>query len=65
MSENLCALVPSIDGVKGALLVAKSWLIKSKPYLVSDLSVMSDADSLLKVDDLKVCTISYLVIMVV
>ncbi|XP_042755889.1 lysine-specific demethylase JMJ17 isoform X2 [Lactuca sativa] len=53
MSENLCALVPSIDGVKGALLVAKSWLIKSKPYLVSDLSVMSDADSLLKVDDLK------------
>ncbi|CAH1430281.1 unnamed protein product [Lactuca virosa] len=52
MSEDLCALVPSVDGVKGALLMAKSWLIKSKPYLVTDLSVMSDANSLLKVDDL-------------
>ncbi|KAI3710834.1 hypothetical protein L2E82_40628 [Cichorium intybus] len=53
MSENLCALVPSLDGVKKALSMAKSWLIKSEPYLVSDLSVMSDTDSLLKVDDLK------------
>ena len=50
MSEDLCALVPSLDAVKGALSMAKSWLIKSRPYLVSD---VSDTNSLLKVDDLK------------
>ncbi|KAJ0715204.1 hypothetical protein HanPI659440_Chr13g0498391 [Helianthus annuus] len=33
--------------------MAKSWLTKSKPYLVSDLSLTSVASSLLKVDDLK------------
>ncbi|KAJ9550078.1 hypothetical protein OSB04_022621 [Centaurea solstitialis] len=53
MSEDLCALLPSLDGVKGALSMAKSWLIKSKPYLVSDLSVLSVGNSLLQVDDLK------------
>ncbi|KAF5772332.1 hypothetical protein HanXRQr2_Chr13g0575641 [Helianthus annuus] len=36
-----------------ALSIAKSWLTKSKPYLVSDLSLTSVASSLLKVDDLK------------
>ncbi|XP_024995655.1 uncharacterized protein LOC112528803 isoform X4 [Cynara cardunculus var. scolymus] len=53
MSEDLCALLPSLDGVKGALSMAKSWLIKSKPYLVSDLSISSVGNALLKVDDLK------------
>lgn len=53
MSEDLCALLPSIDGVKKALSLAKSWLIKSKPYLVSDHSVMPVASSSLKVDELK------------
>lgn len=52
-SEDLCALLPSLDGVKGALSTAKSWLIKAKPYLVSDLSVTSIANSKLKVDELK------------
>ncbi|XP_071692833.1 lysine-specific demethylase JMJ17 [Rutidosis leptorrhynchoides] len=50
MSEDLCVLLPSIDDVKKALSVTKSWLIKSKPYLVSDHSV---ANSSLKVDELK------------
>ncbi|KAJ0811132.1 putative transcription factor & chromatin remodeling JmjC-ARID family [Helianthus annuus] len=52
-SEDVCALFPSLDGVKKALSMAKSWLTKSKPYLVSDLSVTPVASSLLKVDDLK------------
>nr|GEU89015.1 hypothetical protein [Tanacetum cinerariifolium] len=37
----------------GALAVAKSWLTKSKPILVYDLSVMSVLNSLLRVDALK------------
>lgn len=53
MSEDLCALLPCLDDVKEALSMSKSWLIKSKSYLVPDLSVMSPANSLLKVDDLK------------
>ncbi|KAI3713400.1 hypothetical protein L1987_71977 [Smallanthus sonchifolius] len=53
MSEDVCALFPSLDGVKKALSMAKSWLMKSKPYLVSDPSAKSVASSLLKVDDLK------------
>ncbi|KAJ0496764.1 hypothetical protein HanHA89_Chr13g0503551 [Helianthus annuus] len=52
-SEDVCALFPSLDGVKKAFSMAKSWLTKSKPYLVSDLSLTSVASSLLKVDDLK------------
>lgn len=63
MSEDLCVLLPSLDGVKGALSMAKSWLIKSKPYLVSDLSVMQVANSLLKVEDLQVlCSIMMVIL---
>ncbi|MFS7917231.1 hypothetical protein Hanom_Chr03g00186651 [Helianthus anomalus] len=47
-SSDVCALFPSLDGVKKALSMAKSWLTKSKPYLVSDLSLTSVASSLLK-----------------
>ncbi|XP_076925820.1 lysine-specific demethylase JMJ17-like [Bidens hawaiensis] len=53
MSEDICAIFPSLDGVKKALSVAKSWLMKSKPYLVSDPSVVAVTSSLLKVEDLK------------
>lgn len=56
MSEDICAIFPSLDGVKKALLMAKSWLSKSKPYLVSDMAVTS---SLLKVEDLKVLSFNY------
>nr|XP_043640227.1 lysine-specific demethylase 5D isoform X2 [Erigeron canadensis] len=52
MSEDLCALLPSFDGVKTALSMAKSWLTKCKPYLESDFS-MSVANPLLNVDMLK------------
>lgn len=54
MSEDLSAIIPTLDAVKGALSVAKSWLTKSKPFLVSDLSVMPVSNSLLRVDTLKV-----------
>ncbi|KAL8200906.1 hypothetical protein R6Q57_012245 [Mikania cordata] len=53
MSEDVCALFPSLNGVKIALSMAKSWLMKAKPYLLSDLPEKSVASCLLKVDDLK------------
>ncbi|GJW18559.1 hypothetical protein Tco_0025995 [Tanacetum coccineum] len=53
MSKDLSAIIPTLDVVKGALSVAKSWLTKSKPILVSDLSMMPVSNSLLRVDTLK------------
>nr|GFC23781.1 lysine-specific demethylase 5D isoform X1 [Tanacetum cinerariifolium] len=53
MSEDLSAVIPTLDAVKGALSVAKSWLTKSKPFLASDLVLMPVSNSLLRVDTLK------------
>nr|GFB18860.1 lysine-specific demethylase 5D isoform X1 [Tanacetum cinerariifolium] len=53
MSEDLSAVIQTIDAVKGALSVAKSWLTKSKPFLESDLGLMPVSNSLLRVDTLK------------
>ncbi|GJT51304.1 lysine-specific demethylase 5D [Tanacetum coccineum] len=53
MSEDLSAVIPTLDAVKGALSVAKSWLTKSKPFLASDLGLMPVSNSLLRVDTLK------------
>nr|GEY85460.1 ARID DNA-binding domain-containing protein [Tanacetum cinerariifolium] len=53
MSEDLSAVIQTIDVVKGALSVAKSWLTKSKPFLASDLGLMPVSNSLLRVDTLK------------
>ncbi|XP_028088427.1 lysine-specific demethylase 5A isoform X1 [Camellia sinensis] len=52
-SEDICAILPSFDVVKDALSLAKLWLKKSEPFLVSYLSVAPVSSSLLKVDDLK------------
>nr|GEU28977.1 lysine-specific demethylase 5D isoform X1 [Tanacetum cinerariifolium] len=54
MSEDLSAVIPTLDAVKGALSVGKSWLTKSKPFLASDLSLMLVLNSLLKVNTLKI-----------
>nr|GEX84175.1 SNF2 domain-containing protein CLASSY 3-like [Tanacetum cinerariifolium] len=53
MSEDLSAVIQTIDVVKGALSVAKPWLTKSKPFLASDLGLMPISNSLLRVDTLK------------
>nr|GEY85459.1 lysine-specific demethylase 5D isoform X1 [Tanacetum cinerariifolium] len=53
MSNDLSAVIQTIDAVKGALSVAKSWLTKSKPFLASDLGLMPVSNSLLRVDTLK------------
>nr|GEX84176.1 reverse transcriptase domain-containing protein [Tanacetum cinerariifolium] len=53
MSEDLSAVIQTIDAVKGALSVAKSWLTKSKPFLASNLGLMPVSNSLLRVDTLK------------
>ncbi|GKD57360.1 hypothetical protein Tco_1290747 [Tanacetum coccineum] len=54
MSKDLYEFIPTLDAVKGTLVVAKSWLTKSKPILLSDLSVMSVLNSLLRVDTLQI-----------
>ncbi|KAL6986237.1 hypothetical protein U1Q18_019605, partial [Sarracenia purpurea var. burkii] len=52
-SEDICAILPSLGVVKEALLLAKSWLKMTEPFLVSKLSVSPAKGSLLKVEDLK------------
>lgn len=59
MSEDICAVFPSLDGVKKALSMAKLWLMKAKPYLASDPSVMVVTSSLLKVENLKVLSFNH------
>ncbi|GKB58882.1 hypothetical protein Tco_0915068 [Tanacetum coccineum] len=54
MSKDLYEFIPTLDAVKGALVVAKSWLTKSTPILVYDLSLMPVPNSLLRVDTLKI-----------
>ncbi|GKE35408.1 hypothetical protein Tco_1454730 [Tanacetum coccineum] len=54
MSKDLYEFIPTLRSVKGALAVAKSWLTKSKPILVYDLSVIPVSNSLLRVDTLKI-----------
>nr|GFA30181.1 ARID DNA-binding domain-containing protein [Tanacetum cinerariifolium] len=53
MSKDLSTVIQTIDAVKGALSVAKSWLTKSKPFLASNLGLMPVSNSLLRVDTLK------------
>ncbi|CAK9141883.1 unnamed protein product [Ilex paraguariensis] len=52
-SKDICAILPSLDDVKDAISMAKSWLNKSKPFLVDDIPVALSSSSLLKVDALK------------
>jgi histone demethylase JARID1 len=52
-SEDIFAILPSLEDIKEAVSSAKSWLNESKPFLVSDSPVEPFSNSLLKVDDLK------------
>nr|GEU38802.1 ARID DNA-binding domain-containing protein [Tanacetum cinerariifolium] len=53
MSRDLSVVILTLDAMKGALFVVKSWLTKSKLFLASDLSLMPVSNSLLRVDTLK------------
>ncbi|XP_059661778.1 lysine-specific demethylase JMJ17 isoform X2 [Cornus florida] len=45
-SEDILVILPSLDVVKDAVSMTKSWLQKSKPYLEADLTVMRASSSL-------------------
>ncbi|KAF7810274.1 lysine-specific demethylase rbr-2 [Senna tora] len=49
-SESIFMILPSLNDIKEAILEANSWLMNSKPFLVSSLHA---SDSLLKVEDLQ------------
>ncbi|KAE8672486.1 lysine-specific demethylase 5A-like isoform X2 [Hibiscus syriacus] len=53
MSNNIVAIMPSLDDVQTAISVANLWLNNSKQFLESDFSESSTSRSLLKLDDLK------------
>ncbi|XAR70302.1 hypothetical protein NMG60_11027112 [Bertholletia excelsa] len=52
-SEDIHVTLPSLDMVKNSVSLAKTWLEKSKPFLISDSSVEPVSLSLLKIEDLK------------
>lgn len=53
ISEDIGVILPSLDDVKDAISMAKTWLSKSKPFLFSDSSVAPVSSSLLQLDTLK------------
>lgn len=52
-SENIYALLPSLDDIKSALSMAESWIRGSQPFLLSTVCSGHVSGSLLKVDALK------------
>lgn len=50
-------VLPSIDDVKDAVSMAKSWLKNSEPYLRPAFNAAPASSSLLKVENLKVLII--------
>ncbi|XP_050266962.1 lysine-specific demethylase JMJ17 isoform X1 [Quercus robur] len=52
-SEDIFVVLPSLNDVKDAVLIAKSWLKKSKPFLTSALSEAPASSSLLEFEVLK------------
>ncbi|KAK4422610.1 Lysine-specific demethylase 5A [Sesamum alatum] len=52
-SEHIGIILPSLLDVKLAVSTAKSWLMKSKPFLLQDSSILLTSDSYLQVDVLK------------
>uniref|UniRef100_A0A2N9J2S4 Zinc finger PHD-type domain-containing protein n=1 Tax=Fagus sylvatica TaxID=28930 RepID=A0A2N9J2S4_FAGSY len=51
-SEDIFVILPSLNDVKDAVLIAKSWLKKSKPFLTSALSAAPASSSLLEFEEL-------------
>ncbi|KAK9276591.1 hypothetical protein L1049_006126 [Liquidambar formosana] len=52
-SEDICAILPSLNDVKDAVSMAKSWLKNCEPFLASVFSAAPASCSLLKVEALK------------
>ncbi|KAK6935388.1 JmjN domain [Dillenia turbinata] len=52
-SEDIFVVLPSLNDVKDRVLMAKSWLENSKPFLVSTFSGSPESNSLLRVDTLQ------------
>lgn len=58
-SEEIYAILPSLNDVKDAVLIAKSWLKKSEPFLMVAMSAAPASSSLFEVEALKVLALSY------
>jgi hypothetical protein len=56
-------ILPSLNDVKDIVLIAKSWLKKSKPFLMSASSSAPDSSSLLEVKTLKVLALSRILVL--
>lgn len=52
-SEDIFAILPSLNSVKDAVLIAKSWLINSKPFLKYVSSAVPDSSFSLTIEALK------------
>lgn len=52
-------ILPSLDDVRDAVLIAKSWLKKSEPFLMAAMSAAPASSSLFEVEALKVLALSY------
>ncbi|XP_057978320.1 lysine-specific demethylase JMJ17 isoform X2 [Malania oleifera] len=52
-SEDICVILPSLNDVKEAVSMAKSWLKNSMPFLAPSFSSAAAPNSLLKVETLK------------
>lgn len=57
-SKDIHVILPSLDDVKDAISMAKSWLKNSKPFLGSSFPATHPSCSLLKVEALKVLIVS-------
>ncbi|KZV31546.1 lysine-specific demethylase 5B-like [Dorcoceras hygrometricum] len=52
-SDNIGIILPSLHDVKDAMSVANVWLMKSKPFLIHDSSIVRASESCPQVDVLK------------
>lgn len=56
-------ILPSLNDVKDTVIIAKSWLKKSKPFLMSPSSSALASSSLLEVKALKVLALSRILVL--
>lgn len=56
-------ILPSLDDVKDTVLIAKSWLKKSKPFLMSASSSAPASSSLLEAKALQVLALSRMLVL--
>lgn len=56
-------ILPSLNDVKDTVLIAKSWLKKSKPFLMSALASAPASSSLLEAKALQVLALSQILVL--